>query len=45
MLSLVLTVGYLGAAGRILVRDVLPGYGRILYRFENGLVLFASRAA
>jgi hypothetical protein len=42
VLSLLLTVGYLGAAGRILVRDVLPGYGRVLYLFEHGLIL-ASR--
>ncbi len=43
-LSLVLTVGYLGAAGRILIRDVAPGYGRILYRYENGLIMFAGRS-
>jgi hypothetical protein len=43
-LSLVLTVGYLGAAGRVLIRDVAPGYGRILYRYENGLIMFAGRS-
>lgn len=43
VLSVLLTAGYLGAAGRILVRDVLPGYGRILYLYENGLVLATSR--
>jgi hypothetical protein len=43
VLSVLLTAGYLGAAGRILVRDVLPGYGRVLYLFENGLVLVAPR--
>jgi hypothetical protein len=39
VLSVLLTLGYLGAAGRILVRDVLPGYGRVLYLYENGLIL------
>lgn len=43
LLSVLLTVLYLGAAGRILVKDVLPGYGRVLYLFENGLVLAAPR--
>jgi hypothetical protein len=43
VLSTLLTIGYLGAAGRILVRDVLPGYGRILYLFENGIVLATPR--
>jgi hypothetical protein len=43
VLSVLLTAGYLGAAGRILVRDVLPGYGRVLYLYENGLVLTAGR--
>jgi uncharacterized membrane protein YqaE (UPF0057 family) len=43
VLSVLLTAGYLGAAGRILVRDVLPGYGRVLYLYENGLVLGTSR--
>lgn len=42
-LGLLLVVGYLGAAGRILVRDILPGYGRVLYRFENGLILTTRR--
>lgn len=45
VLGLVLVAGYLGAAGRILVRDILPGYGRTLYRFENGLILTTRRAA
>ncbi|MCW2943991.1 MAG: hypothetical protein JWR24_708 [Actinoallomurus sp.] len=43
-LSLVLTAGYLGAAGRILVRDVLPGYGRVLYLYEHGLIMTARNA-
>jgi hypothetical protein len=43
VLSVPLTVGYLGAAGRILVRDVLPGYGRMLYLYENGLILATGR--
>jgi hypothetical protein len=43
VLSVVLTAGYLGAAGRILVRDVLPGYGRVLYVYENGLILATTR--
>jgi hypothetical protein len=43
VLSVLLTAGYLGAAGRILVRDVLPGYGRVLYMYENGLILTAGR--
>ncbi|MCW2861945.1 MAG: hypothetical protein JWP48_3653 [Actinoallomurus sp.] len=43
VLSVLLTAGYLGAAGRILVRDVLPGYGRVLYLYENGLILTAGR--
>ncbi len=42
-LSVLLTAAYLGAAGRILVRDVLPGYGRVLYLYENGLVLADGR--
>lgn len=42
-LGLLLVIGYLGAAGRILVRDILPGYGRVLYRFENGLILQTRR--
>jgi hypothetical protein len=42
-LSVLLTAAYLGAAGRILVRDVLPGYGRMLYLYENGLILVAGR--
>jgi hypothetical protein len=45
LLGLLLVAGYLGAAGRILVRDILPGYGRVLYRFENGLVLTNRRTA
>jgi hypothetical protein len=45
VLSLALTVGYLGAAGRILIRDVIPGYGKILYRYEKGLVLATGRGA
>lgn len=45
VLSVLLTIGYLGAAGRILVRDVLPGYGRTVYLFENGLVLATPRGA
>jgi hypothetical protein len=43
VLSVLLTAVYLGAAGRILVRDILPGYGRVLYLFENGLVLATPR--
>lgn len=43
VMSVLLTVGYLGAAGRILVRDVLPGYGKILYLYENGLILTTPR--
>lgn len=43
VLSVLLTVVYLGAAGRILVRDVLPGYGRMLYVYENGLILATTR--
>lgn len=43
VLSVLLTAVYLGAAGRILVRDVLPGYGRVLYLYENGLVLATPR--
>jgi hypothetical protein len=43
VLSVLLTVVYLGAAGRILVRDVLPGYGKVLYLFENGLILSTAR--
>jgi hypothetical protein len=43
VLSVLLTAGYLGAAGRILVRDVLPGYGRVLYLYENGLILVSGR--
>jgi hypothetical protein len=39
VLSVLLTAGYLGAAGWILVRDVLPGYGQVLYVFENGLIM------
>lgn len=44
-LSLLLTVGYLGAAGRILFQDVLPEQGRVAYLFENGLVVSSWRAA
>jgi uncharacterized protein DUF6585 len=43
VLSVLLTVAYLGAAGRVLVRDVLPGYGKVLYLFENGLILSTAR--
>jgi hypothetical protein len=43
VLSVLLTAGYLGAAGRILVRDVLPGYGRVLYLYDNGLILATPR--
>jgi hypothetical protein len=43
VLSVLLTAGYLGAAGRILVRDVLPGYGKVAYLYENGLVLVDGR--
>lgn len=43
VLSLFLTAGYLGAAARILVRDVLPGYGRVLYLYEQGLILTARK--
>jgi hypothetical protein len=43
-LSLLLTIGYLAAAGRILVRDILPTYGRALYLYENGLILVSRRA-
>jgi hypothetical protein len=38
VLSLALTIVYLGAAGHILVRQVLPGEGRAAYLFEGGLV-------
>jgi hypothetical protein len=44
VLSVLLTAGYLGAAGRILMRDVLPGYGKVVYLHENGLI-FADRQA
>jgi hypothetical protein len=37
-LSLVLTVVYLGAAGHVLVRQVLPGAGRAAYLYQGGLV-------
>jgi hypothetical protein len=43
MLSVLLTAGYLGAAGWILVHDVLPGYGQVLYLFEDGLILATRR--
>ena len=43
ILSVLLTAGYLGAAGRILVRYVLPGYGRVLYLYDNGLILATPR--
>jgi hypothetical protein len=43
VLSVLLCAAYLGAAGRILVRDVLPGYGRVLYLYENGLILVSGR--
>lgn len=42
-LSLVLTLIYLGGAGRILFQDVLPEYGRVAYVFENGLVVSSWR--
>jgi hypothetical protein len=45
VLSVLLTAGYLGAAGRILVNDVLPGFGQVLYLFENGLVLSTPKGA
>jgi hypothetical protein len=43
VLSVLLCAAYLGAAGRILIRDVLPGYGRMLYLYENGLILVDGR--
>jgi hypothetical protein len=43
VLSVLLTVGYLGAAGRVLVRDVLPGYARMLYLYDDGLILVSGR--
>ena len=43
VLSVLLCAAYLGAAGRILFRDVMPGYGRMLYLYENGLVLVDGR--
>lgn len=43
VLSVLLTAAYLGAAGRILVRDVLPGYGRLLYVYDKGLILATTR--
>lgn len=43
VLSVLLCAAYLGAAGRILVRDVMPGYGRMLYLYENGLILVHGR--
>ncbi|MDN3359854.1 hypothetical protein QWU11_45295 [Actinomadura sp. DC4] len=43
VLSVLLCAAYLGAAGRILMRDVLPGYGRMLYLYENGLILVEVR--
>ncbi|GAA0367713.1 hypothetical protein GCM10010151_67050 [Actinoallomurus spadix] len=44
-LSLSLTVAYLGAAARVLVRDVLPGQGATtVHLFENGVVLSSWRA-
>jgi hypothetical protein len=45
VVSVLLTVGYLGAAGRVLVRDVLPGYGRVLYLYDNGVILTSGRDA
>jgi hypothetical protein len=44
-LGLLLTAAYLGAAGRILVRDVLPARGPVIRLFENGVVLSSWRAA
>ncbi|MFL6053313.1 MAG: DUF6585 family protein [Actinoallomurus sp.] len=43
-LALLLTAAYLGAAGRILVRDVLPGRGPAVHLFENGVVLSSWHA-
>jgi hypothetical protein len=43
VLSVLLTAVYLGAAGRILFRDVLPGYGKVVYLYENGLILVDRR--
>jgi hypothetical protein len=43
VLSVLLCAAYLGAAGHVLVRDVLPGYGRMLYLYENGLILVDGR--
>jgi hypothetical protein len=45
VLSVLLTAGYLGAAGWILVHGVLPGYGQVLYLFEDGLILTTRRDA
>lgn len=45
VLGVLLTAGYLGAAGRILFRDIMPGYGRLLYIYENGLILATTRGA
>ncbi|MCO6010860.1 hypothetical protein NE236_38465 [Actinoallomurus purpureus] len=44
-LGLLLTVAYLGAAGHILVRDVLPGRGPVVHLFDNGVVLSSWRTA
>jgi hypothetical protein len=44
-LALLLTAAYLGAAGRILVRDVLPARGPVVHLFESGVVLSSWRAA
>ncbi|MCO5993202.1 DUF6585 family protein [Actinoallomurus rhizosphaericola] len=44
-LSLLLTAAYLGAAGRVLVREVLPGQSpTTVHLFENGVVLSSWRA-
>lgn len=44
-LGLLLLGGYFGAAGRVLVRDILPGHGQVLYRFEGGLILVNRHVA
>ncbi|MEV5748128.1 DUF6585 family protein [Actinoallomurus sp. NPDC052308] len=44
-LALLLTAAYLGAAGRVLVREVLPARGSTVHLFENGVVLSSWRAA
>jgi hypothetical protein len=44
-LSVLLTVAYLGAAGRVLTRDVLPRRNPAVHLFENGVVLSTWRTA